>query len=339
MKVARGVGNVAIRSIEEPNPPAGHVKLKVVAAGICGTDLHIYLDEFKTKPPVVLGHELAGEVVAVGDGVTQVDVGTRATTETYFKTCGECRYCRHGHPNLCPQRQSIGSGVNGGFTRYVIVPADNIHPLPAHVDLEAGALTEPLACVVHGVLTQPSVQPGDVAVIAGPGAIGLLTLQVVKAAGAAVVVLGTDTDTDRLQLARELGADYTLNVQQEDAADLIAQITPEGMGADVVYECSGAGAAAQSLLQLVRRQGRYVQIGLFGKSIGWDLDQVCYKELLVTGSNASVRPAWDRALKLIADGTVNTKALITHRYPIHQWETAFDVFQQRGAVKILLTPD
>lgn len=339
VKTAPGVGQVALVDVPEPTPPPGHVKLRVAAAGVCGTDMHIYKDEFKTRPPVVLGHEVAGQVVAVGEGVAETLLGTRATTETYFKTCGVCRYCRHGHTNLCPKRLSIGSGVNGGFTNYVIIPASNLHPLPQNVDLEAGALTEPLACVVHGVLTQPSISPGDVAVIAGPGTIGLLTLQVVKAAGATVVILGTNADKQRLALAQELGADHTVNVQQEDAQALIADITPEGLGADVVYECSGAGAAAASLLALVRRQGRYVQIGLFGKPISWDVDQICYKELLVTGSNASVRPAWDRALKLLADGAVLTKPLITHRYPVSAWETAFDDFESQRSIKILLIPE
>lgn len=338
MKVARGVGHVELREIPEPFPTAGQVKIAVHAAGICGTDLHIYQDEFRIDPPVVLGHELSGEVVAVGPDVSSVQPGRRVTTETYFSTCGACRYCRTGHENLCVDRRSIGSRVNGGFTRYVIVPAQNVHPLPDAVDLDAGALTEPLACVVHGVLSQRTVGAGDVAVIAGPGTIGLLTLQVVKACGAQVIMLGTSADAHRLQLARELGADYVLDVQQDEPLDLISSVTIEGKGADVVYECSGAGPAAQQLLTLVRRQGRYVQIGLFGKSIAWDLDQVCYRELTVTGSNASVPAAWMRALQLLASGQVQTTPLITHRFSIQDWETAFATFREKAGVKILLQP-
>ncbi len=338
MKVDRGAGNVELRDIEEPTARAGQVKIEVQAAGICGTDLHIYKDEFKTIPPVVLGHEVAGKVVAVGAEVEGVEIGTRVTTETYFSTCGTCRYCRSGHENLCLNRKSIGSGVNGGFTRYVIVPAKNIHRLPDNLALEAAALTEPLACVVHAVQTQQSIKAGDIAVIAGPGAIGLLTLQVLKASGATVVMLGTDSDSHRLQLASTLGADYTLNVQQQDPLALLQDITPEGMGADVVYECSGAGPAAQQLLQLVRRQGRYVQVGLFGKSVAWDLDQVCYRELIVTGSNASTPSAWIRALQLLAQGAVNTEALITHRFPVTEWQAAFDLFEAKAGIKTILTP-
>lgn len=338
MKVAPGVGNVALQDVEEPVAAPGQVKIRVQAAGLCGTDLHIYKDEFRSFPPVVLGHEVAGEVAEVGEGVSGIEIGARVTTETYFSTCGVCRYCRNGQNNLCLNRRSIGSAVNGGFTQYLVVPAKNIHRLPPDVDFQAGALTEPLACVVHGVLSTPTVAPGDVAVIAGPGAIGLLTLQVVKAAGATVIVLGTDADESRLEQARNLGADYTINVQRENPAPLVADVTPEGLGADVVYECSGAGPAAQQLLELVRRRGRFVQIGLFGKPVAWDLDQICFKELVVTGSNASTPPAWVRALQLLASGSVRTAPLISHVFDVTDWQQAFDTFEARTGVKMILQP-
>lgn len=339
MKVAPGVGNIELREIAEPEVQTGQVKIKVHAAGICGTDLHIYKDEYRSWPPVVLGHEVAGEIVEVGPGVEEFEPGDRVTTETYFSTCGICRYCRNGQTNLCLNRLSIGSAVNGGFTQYLVVPAKNIHRLPANVSLEAGALTEPLACVVHGVLLNaPTVSSGDVAVIAGPGTIGLLTLQVVKSAGATAIVLGTSGDLKRLDLARNLGADYTINVQEDDPMPLIQGFTTQGLGADVVYECSGAGPAALQLLDLVRRRGRYVQIGLFGQAVRWDLDQLCYKELVATGSNASTPASWLRAVRLLADGTVQTQPLITHTFALTDWETAFKGFEQKKGIKTLLQP-
>jgi L-iditol 2-dehydrogenase len=314
------------------------VRIKVQAAGICGTDLHIYKDEFRSVPPVVLGHEVSGEIDALGDAVEGLTLGQRVTTETYFSTCGDCAYCRTGHQNLCLKRRSIGSAVNGGFTNYVIVPAKNIHPLPENVDFEAGALTEPLACVCHAVLTHHTISAGDIAVIAGPGAIGLLALQVVKAAGATAVVLGTNGDEARMALAKQLGADHVVNVSQENPENLVKDITSEGLGADVIYECSGAGAAAQQLLTQARRGGRYVQIGLFGKPVAWDLDQVCFRELTVTGSNASVPSAWMRALQLLESGKVRTKPLITASYPVTGWRDAFEGFERKTAIKTLLLP-
>ena len=338
MKVAPGVGNVEVREIPEPQPAAGQVKLRIRAAGLCGTDLHIYKDEFRSWPPVVLGHEVAGEIVELGEGVQGLTPGMRVTAETYFSYCGQCRSCRAGYTNLCLERRSIGSAVNGGFTTFLVVPARNIHELPASVDYRAGALTEPLACVVHATLTTPTVAPGDVAVIAGPGAIGLLTVQVVKAAGATAIVLGTDTDEHRLALATQLGADAVVNVQRADAAAVVRDLTIEGLGADVVYECSGAGPAAQQLLTLVRRHGRYVQVGLFGKPVAWDLDQLVYKELTATGTNASTPPSWLRALDLMGSGKVRTDLLITHEYPVTAWEKGFATFEDKSGIKTIFVP-
>jgi L-iditol 2-dehydrogenase len=337
VKTARGEGNVALQEVLMPRPGPGQVLVAVRAAGICGTDLHIYHDEFPTQPPVVLGHELAGEVAAVGEGVTRVAPGDRVTTETYFHLCGTCRFCRGGQPNLCPERRSIGSGVNGGFAPYVVVPERNVHRLPDGLSFREAALTEPLACVVHGALELPKVTAGDVAVVAGPGAIGLLTLQVARAAGASVVVLGTGVDHRRLELARELGAVATIDVSEVDSASIVQSLTG-GWGADIVYECSGAGPAALGLLSHVRRGGQYAQIGLFGKPVAWGLDQVCLKELRVTGSNASVPSAWRTALRLLGEGTVQTAPLISDVIPLAGWEDAFSRFERREGVKLLLDP-
>jgi L-iditol 2-dehydrogenase len=127
-------------------------------------------------------------------------------------------------------------------------------------------------------------------------------------------------------------------VQQQDPAELIRDLSDEGLGADVVYECAGAGPAASQLLTLVRRRGRFVQIGLYGKSIAWDMDQVCFRELTVTGSNASVPSAWLKALRLISSGEVQTKALVTHQFDITDWEAAFATFEDRSGVKALFRP-
>lgn len=337
-KIARGEGNVALIDAPEPQPAhQGQVVIEVKAAGICGTDLHIYHDEFPSDPPVIMGHEVAGVVVAVGPGVTGWQVGDRVTSETYFSVCGHCQFCRDGFPNLCPERRSIGSKANGAFTRYLLLPQHNLHRLPDHVDDRTGALTEPLACCVHA-LELTRVEPGELAVISGPGAIGLLTLQVIKAAGARVVILGTNADEARMAAAGQLGADFLVNVQQQDPAGLIRELSA-GLGADVVFECAGAGPSARTCLSLVRRRGRYAQVGLFGRPVEWDLEQVCYKELQVSGSNATVPSAWRKALALLASGQVQMAPIISTVLPIAEWRQAFDLFEARDGLKILLTPD
>jgi L-iditol 2-dehydrogenase len=258
------------------------------------------------------------------------------TTETYFSICNECLFCRGGQPNLCRNRKSIGSAVNGAFTKYLLVPARNVHPLPPTVDEVAGALTEPLACCVHA-LELTRTEPGETAVVSGPGAIGLLTLQLLKAAGLQVIVLGTSADEERLDLARSLGADLAINL---DAADFRPEILERtnNLGADAVFECAGSAASAGNCLAVVRRRGRYAQVGLFGKPILWDVEQICYKELQVSGSNATVPTAWLKALQLLASGQVKTRPLVSQILPITEWQQAFEGFERKQGLKRILTP-
>jgi L-iditol 2-dehydrogenase len=335
-KLARGAGNVGLLEVPEPKVIPGHVVIEVAAAGLCGTDLHIYHDEYPSRPPVIMGHEVAGTVIEIGQGVTTCRVGELVTSETYFSVCEKCDYCRAGLPNLCRSRKSIGSGVHGAFTRYVLVPERNVHPLPPNVDALAGALTEPLACCVHA-LERTRVEPGDAVVISGPGAIGLLMAQVVKAAGGRVILLGAHADEARLNMGKQLGVDVAVNVQATDAHEIVAAMTG-GLGADVAFECAGAEASAQKCLHLVRPRGRYVQVGLFGKAVQWDLDQICFKELQVSGSFAHLPSAWRKALILLASGQVQTRPLISTILPISEWQQAFDIFEQRAGLKVVLTP-
>jgi L-iditol 2-dehydrogenase len=337
-KTARGVGNIEVLDIPEPQAGPGQVVLEVDSAGICGTDLHIYLDEFETNPPVTIGHETAGTIVEVGPQVTGWAIGDRVTTETYFYTCGECVPCRRGRPNLCPRRRSIGSKQDGAFTQYLLTQSANLHRVPDHLDLESAALTEPLACTVHGVLETAGVRAGDNVAITGPGPIGLLALQLAKVAGATVAMIGTNQDVERLALAKELGADHTINAQEVE--NVIESVTDafKADGADLVIECSGAAPAAKTLLDAARRGGRFCQMGLYGKPIPLNQDAICYKELVVTGTNASVTSAWTTALKLLAERKIHVRPLITHRFSIAQWDQALDVVKNKQGVKVVLKP-
>jgi L-iditol 2-dehydrogenase len=337
-KLARGIANVSVDEVPVPVAGPEEIVVEVDSAGICGTDLHIYLDEFETAPPVTLGHEFAGRIVEIGENVGGWQPGDRVTAGTYFSTCGRCRYCRGGRSNLCLQRKSIGSKRDGAFARYVAVPAVNLYRVPDEVDLESAALTEPLACTIHGVLSVAKVQAGENVAIAGPGPIGLLALQLAKAAGASVALLGTEADRGRLELARQLGVDHTLEITGVTDVQGAVQDLFHGEGVDLVIECSGAGPAAETLLNLVRRGGRFCQMGLFGKPIPWNQDLICYKELSVTGTNAHVPSAWPYALKFMAEGRINVRRLITHRFPLEAWDQALQTAQKKQGVKILLKP-
>jgi L-iditol 2-dehydrogenase len=338
-KLARGVGNIQVTDVPVPTPGPGQVVIKVDSAGICGTDLHIYLDEFETYPPVTIGHEVAGRILEIGSDVKGWKEGDRVTTETYFYTCGECFNCRRGRRNLCLQRRSIGSKQDGAFAEFLLTPASNLIRIPDELDLESAALTEPLACTVHGVLGTAGVRAADNVVITGPGAIGLLALQLAKVAGASVIMIGTNQDIERLKLAKELGADDVINVQE--VSNVIDCVTDwcGGNGADVVIECSGAPPAAKTLTDVACRGARFCQMGIYGKPIVFDQDAVCYKELIVTGTNASVTPAWTRAVKLLQERKVDAHRLITHRFSIADWDKALEVMKRKEGVKVILKPD
>jgi len=337
VKFKKGEGNIKIQEVDEPVTESNEVKIEVKAAGICGTDIHIYHDEFKSNPPVILGHEFCGIVAEVGDNVREFKVGDRVTAETAAKICGKCLYCRTGNYNLCPERLGLGYGVNGAFTKFCVVRKEIVHFLPDNVDFISGALCEPIACAVHGVLEQTNVLAGDIIAITGPGAIGLLALQLSKLAGGFVVVLGLSADKERLSLAKELGADIVINIEEEKPKKIIKKIS-KGYGADIVLECSGAPSAAVLGLKLVKKRGQYTQMGLFGKSINIDFEQIAYKELRVTGFISHNWRSWERALDLLRQEKIQTKALVTDTLSIMDWKKGFEKLEKKQGIKIILLP-
>jgi L-iditol 2-dehydrogenase len=326
-----------VREMPEPSIRPGHVIIEVEAAGICGTDLHIQSAEYPFNPPVILGHEFSGVVVDVAPDVTQVKLGQRVTSLPYFSTCGVCEPCITGQWNLCPDRKSAGSGTHGAFARYVLMPERSVRPLPENVDFIAGAVTEPLACCVHALLEKAIIRPGDLVVVSGPGAIGLLSTQVALAAGATVVLVGTGIDVPRMELAKRLGTHYTVNLEEQSPAALVSDLTA-GRGADVVVECSGAGAAARMGYELVKRRGQYVQIGLFGRRIEMDPDLAVMKEVDVRNSFATAWSSWNYALRLMKEGRVQTGPLVTDRLPLGQWEAGFNRSRNKQGIKVVLLP-
>jgi L-iditol 2-dehydrogenase len=337
MKVARGEGNVEVRDVPEPHAPPHHVVIQVAATGVCGTDIHIYHDEYPYNPPAILGHETAGTIVELGADCERIKIGDRVTTETFYYVCGQCRFCRSGQPNLCAVRKSIGSHVNGAMTKYVVVPEHNCHVLPANVDLIAASITEPLACCVHGVLERGGVLAGDIVLVSGPGAIGQFSHQVAKSAGATTIVVGINGDEHRLALAKELGADYVLNGMQEDLPKLVNELT-DGRGVDVAIEASGANPSLIQCLNLVRKGGTVDQMGLYSRPATADMNLIPLKELKYSGSFSQVPSSWPRAIRLVSEGKVNSGRLVTRQVPLTDWQSAFEAFNARTECKIVVTP-
>jgi L-iditol 2-dehydrogenase len=328
VKGAPGPGGTALQEVAVPTPGRGQIRLRVTAAGICGTDLHIIDDEYLSVPPVVMGHEVTGVIDAVGEGVGSEAVGRRVSLETYYVTCGSCSYCRSGSINLCADRRSIGSHVDGGFAEYVVVPLTNAHDVAPSVSDPAGALYEPLACVAHALCDPAVASPGDTALVVGPGAMGLLAAQVLAAQGAAVTVVGTARDALRLVAAESLG------LTAAETGDLVLP----GVGFDVVADCSGAAAGIDTALRAARKGGRYVQIGLCGKRVPVDVDLICLHELTISSGFASTPRSWRRAEALVSSGRVRLDPLVSSVIPLAEWERAVADTRAGEGVKFVLAP-
>lgn len=326
-KLDAGVGNIGMRRQPVRAPDAGEVVLEVIATGICGTDLHIADDEFPSEPPVTMGHEITGEVALLGAEVDRSWLGARVACETYFSTCGSCRHCRDGKPNMCARRRSLGSRVDGGFARWLTLPVANLWRLPDHVGRHAGALVEPLACVSRIMFDPPVVNAGDAVLVVGPGAMGLLTAQAARAGGGDVTVAGLERDQHRLDIAAGLGFAVVVVDGSEDLVDF-----------DVVAEASGQESGAATALSAVRRDGTWAQIGIFGKPATIPLDYLTYGELRVRSGNASTPRSWRRALQLVEARLVELDPLISDVVPLHEWERAFAATRAGEGMKTVLDP-
>jgi len=327
---------LTLTEVPVPDPGSAEVRLAVTAAGMCGTDLHILDGDYGSRPPVTLGHEIAGVVDAVGPGVDPAWVGALAAPETAFGTCGRCDWCRTARPMLCRERLSVGSGVDGGFATYVVVPAAKLHRLPDWLDDHAAALMEPLACVCNSLADPAVIQPGDRVLVSGPGPVGLLAAQVARVAGGRVVIVGTALDRERLDVAERLG----FETRRLDVATDLQALEREGADRliDVVVECAGVGAAVRSGLAWLRPRGTLVQVGLLAGDISVPFGEIVYRELTVRAGFGSSPASWLRARRLVADRQVELLPLISEVLPLRAWTTALERFERREGLKTVFDP-
>ena len=237
---------------------------------------------------------------------------------------------------FCPERRGMGHGVNGAFARYVCARPEQLFRVPDHVPEEEGALVEPLAAAVHAVAEMTEVRPGDLALVSGPGPIGLLCLLILVHQGVRTMVAGTTADGGRLELARRFGAIRAIDVQREDLAAVVAAES-DGQGVDVAFEVAGAAASAKACLEALRPLGRYVQVGHFGRDITLPFDRIGFKQLRVNGSVGYTVATWERALRLVGQG-LQPSRIVTHRLPLTRWREGFLLFETKEALKVLLSP-
>ncbi len=339
VKFGFGDKEVEIRPYAEPHCPDDRVVVKVRAAGVCGSDVHMWRNHqsWDIVLPLVLGHEFSGEIVETGSQVTGFRTGDRVAVETAAEICGLCTYCLGGAYNLCPRRLGYGALADGAFTDYVVARPEILHRVPAGVDYAQAALTEPVCVAYNALVEKTALRPGDLVVIQGPGPIGIMALQVARIQGAGtLIVLGTSADTHRMAVAAELGADYVLNVEQDDPAALV-QSLGDGAGADLVVDCTGASQALQQGMELVRPNGQITKIGWGPQPLGFSLDPLVAKAVTLQGTFSHTFSTWERVLTLMAGGQINLGPVIGGAYPLEAWELAFERMESGHSVKSVLT--
>lgn len=319
--------------------PPGYVKLRVMRAGICATDLgYIRRGSPKLRLPVILGHELSGIVTAVGPGVTDFAPGTRVTVTNDAYTCGTCRLCRSGAGNLCLKRRSIGSGAHGGFAEFMVVPVSQVLEVPARISYEEAALLEVLACCVHALERQAKLTAGKTVLVMGPGVMGLCAALTAKALGCRVILAGLKKDGYRLEKALEMGIHRTVDIQSEDLAAVVAEETG-GEGVDTAVEAAGSYPAADACARNLARRGTYVQLGLPHGQGRFDLSYLSVKELTMVGSYAKTLPSWYRAMDLVSTGAVDLKPLVPERlYALEEYPEAFAQAERGDVIKVMFDP-
>lgn len=336
-KQCPGYDNMEFIELPIPEATEDKVLIEVAYTGICGSDIHTFKGEYKNPTtPVVLGHEFSGKVVAVGQKVTSVKIGDRVTSETTFYVCNKCEYCKKKQYNLCPHRKGLGTQQNGSMANYVLAREESIHILPDSLSYEGAAMSEPLACCVHAMYQLSRLELQDTIIIMGPGPIGLFLLQIAKEIGASVIMTGITKDAHRLELAKSMGADIVVDTLKEDLAAIVQKVT-HGRGVDKVYDASGAVLAVNASLPLIRKKGQFIQVGLFSsKVVDIDTESIIQREIEYIGSRSQNPYDWPIAIHLLAKGAIDINRMITKKYPLEKWRTAFEKVMEGNEIKVMI---
>jgi alcohol dehydrogenase/L-iditol 2-dehydrogenase len=329
---------VEVRELPEPRLTPDRALIEIKAVGVCGSDIHTWREHqsWQIKLPVVLGHEFCGVVAQVGERVTGFQVGERVACETAAEICGECVYCRSGNYNLCPKRRGFGALIDGAMARYIVVRPQILHRLPADLSFEYAALAEPLCVAYNALVEKTLIKPGEIVVIQGAGAMGIMALYIAKLRGAGtLVMLGTGIDAHRLAIAKQIGATHTLDVQREDALAFV-QSLGDGFGADLVVDCTGVSAAFKQSMAMVRPNGTITKIGWGPQPLDASLDPIVAKAVTVQGTFSHTYSTWEHVLGLLAARQVDLTPVLGGVYPLTEWREAFARMEDGANIKSVI---
>ncbi|AGA58851.1 theronine dehydrogenase-like Zn-dependent dehydrogenase [Thermobacillus composti KWC4] len=334
-------GHIEIQELDIPTPGPDEALVRVRAVGLCGSDVHYYehgkIGPYVVTKPIILGHEAAGEVVAVGSEVRHLKAGQRVTIEPGV-TCGRCEYCKSGRYNLCPDVRFLATPpYDGAFCEYIAIRADFLYPIPDSMSYEKAALIEPLSVGLHAV-SRGGLKTGETVVIMGMGPIGMMTLLAAKAAGAGRVI-GVDLERFRLERALQMGADGVVNLREEDGMEAILRLTG-GRKADLAIETAGNGKAAQASLQAVRRGGRVVLVGLpQEEATPLNIPYIVDNEIDIRGV-FRYHNTYPTGVAVMSAENLNLDPIVTDRMTLDETPKAFEkaIKEKHSTLKIVIEP-
>jgi L-iditol 2-dehydrogenase len=330
MRAARlhGIHDLRLEELPRPTPGPGEVLLKVASVGVCGSDVHYYLEgrigSQVVTGPIVMGHEFSAWVAELGPGIEGLDVGQLVAVEPGI-SCGECEPCQHGHPNLCPNVRFCGTPpINGVFAEYTVMPAGNCFPLPPGFGPVEGAMLEPLGVAIHSV-DLAHLRPGYTVAVLGAGPIGLLIAAVAKASGASAIYM-TEPLAYRRQFALDYVADAALD-PYENGTNVVAEIMrlTGGRGVDVGFEAAGASETPQQAAAVTRIGGKVIVAGIpADDTMTMNASTVRHKGLTIKLVRR-MKHTYSRAIRLVRTGMVDVKSLATHTFPLERTAEAFEI--------------
>jgi threonine 3-dehydrogenase len=332
----RRAPGLTVTTVPKPTPGPGEVLIAVRHAGVCGTDLHIAdwdpWAQGRIKPPIVIGHEFAGEIAALGDGVTGLRKGQLVTAEGHI-VCGHCPQCRTGNSHICKNTRIIGVDRDGAFAEYIVMPTTNVLTLSG-IPTEVGAIMDPMGNAFHTVLTAEI--PGSTVFVVGCGPIGCFAVGIARAAGATKVI-ASDVNPKRLALAEKMGAHVTINAAKDDVVKIVIAETG-GEGADVVCEMSGVPSALHQAFAAVRMGGRVQLLGIPKGDVPVDVaNEIIFKGITIYGViGRKMYETWHQMRRFLTGGQFDPRPVITHRFPLANIDDALAAIRSGDAGKVIL---
>ncbi len=347
VKYGYGKGETELRDVPVPEIGDEDLLIEIKAAGICGSDLAFDAGghENLLNPPVVLGHEFSGIVAEAGKKVQVWKPGDRVVSENTGYVCGTCYSCSIADYLSCQSRLGLGYGMDGGFTDFVKISGDVLRRMPSclfripdSMSFEEAAILDPCCNAYKAVVQESNFLPGQDIAVFGVGPLGLFSIQVGRAAGAAnIIAVGLSRDTKRFDIAGKLGATHIVRGDTEDVVEIVKQITA-GEGAPLVIDCAGVAAAEKQAIEIVRVGGQIVKIGYDENPLGFSLDPIMDKSVSIKGHFGYDYVSWKNTIKLVNKGLIDLKAMISHELPLSEWKKGFALAREQKSIKVILRP-